>query len=165
MKDSRTLFLDAWGKEAILSPNKEVRWRMSVYAIIQQDDRILTVTPTWNNLLELPGGGVEIHENLTDGVIRECLEETGYPILITNNMPLSVWEENFYARPTDTFYHSIIFIFSAKINGVQKPEIINTADGYEIAEVSWRFLSEINANNSHRILWRAISEIKKQHSD
>ena len=165
MESNKTLFLDAWGKEVMLPPNKEVRWRMSVYAVAQQEDRILTVIPTWNNLLELPGGGVETYESLTDGVIRECLEETGYPILLTNSAPVCIWEENFYARPTDTFYHSIIFIFSAKINGAQKPEIINTADGHEIAEIKWRSPSEINANNSHRILWRAVNEIKKRHTD
>ena len=154
MENHKTVFHDAWGKEEILPPNKKVQWRMSVYVIIRQDDRILTVMPTWHNLLELPGGGTETYESLADCAIRECMEETGYPILISNTMPISLWEENFYSRPTDTFYHSIIFIFAGEISGTQKPEIINTADGNEIAEIKWRPLSEINENNSHRILWK-----------
>jgi ADP-ribose pyrophosphatase YjhB (NUDIX family) len=53
----------------------------SVVAIVQDDEgRVLLIHKTDNNLWALPGGGHEIGESITDTVIREVKEETGYDV-------------------------------------------------------------------------------------
>lgn len=53
----------------------------SVVAIVQDDqDRILMIHKTDNNLWALPGGGHEIGESIADTVVREVKEETGYDV-------------------------------------------------------------------------------------
>ncbi len=56
--------------------------RLGAYAVIVRDGHVLLAlwnepeVPTWM----LPGGGVELHESLEEGVIREVREETGYDV-------------------------------------------------------------------------------------
>lgn len=53
----------------------------SVVAIVTDDeDRVLLIHKTDNNLWALPGGGHEIGESIADTVIREVKEETGYDV-------------------------------------------------------------------------------------
>lgn len=53
----------------------------SVVAIVQDDDgRVLLIHKTDNDLWALPGGGHEIGESISDTVIREVKEETGYDV-------------------------------------------------------------------------------------
>ncbi|MFC8503157.1 NUDIX hydrolase [Pedococcus sp. NPDC057267] len=53
----------------------------SVVAIVQDDaGRVLMIHKTDNNLWALPGGGHEIGESVSDTVVREVKEETGYDV-------------------------------------------------------------------------------------
>lgn len=53
----------------------------SVVAIVQDDEgRILLIHKTDNNKWALPGGGHDIGESITDTVVREVKEETGYDV-------------------------------------------------------------------------------------
>ncbi|MCM0622522.1 NUDIX hydrolase [Nocardioides bruguierae] len=55
----------------------------SVVAIVQDDQgRVLLIHKTDNNLWALPGGGHEIGESITDTVVREVKEETGYDVVV-----------------------------------------------------------------------------------
>lgn len=61
--------------------------RLAAYCLIEHEDKILLTLwdmrhrdprfiPRWS----LPGGGVDLGEQATDGAIREVLEETGYHV-------------------------------------------------------------------------------------
>jgi ADP-ribose pyrophosphatase YjhB (NUDIX family) len=53
----------------------------SVVAIVQDDQgRVLLIHKTDNDLWALPGGGHEIGESISDAVVREVKEETGYDV-------------------------------------------------------------------------------------
>ncbi|SDR75245.1 ADP-ribose pyrophosphatase YjhB, NUDIX family [Nocardioides scoriae] len=53
----------------------------SVVAIVQDDEgRVLLIHKTDNDLWALPGGGHEIGESISDTVVREVKEETGYDV-------------------------------------------------------------------------------------
>ena len=53
----------------------------SVVAIVQDDQgRILLIHKTDNNKWALPGGGHDIGESITETVVREVKEETGYEV-------------------------------------------------------------------------------------
>lgn len=57
--------------------------RLAAYAVIV-DDRDRLLLALWNEPAErlwtLPGGGVDLHESIEDGVVREVREETGYDV-------------------------------------------------------------------------------------
>lgn len=53
----------------------------SVVAIVQDDEgRLLLIHKTDNGKWALPGGGHDIGESITDTVVREVKEETGYDV-------------------------------------------------------------------------------------
>lgn len=53
----------------------------SVVAVVQDENgRILMIHKTDNNKWALPGGGHELGESVTDTVVRETREETGYEV-------------------------------------------------------------------------------------
>jgi 8-oxo-dGTP diphosphatase len=58
--------------------------RLGAYAVIVRDGHVLLAlwnepdVPTWT----LPGGGVDLHEGLEEGVVREVREETGYDVAL-----------------------------------------------------------------------------------
>ncbi|WP_404286078.1 NUDIX hydrolase [Glutamicibacter arilaitensis] len=61
--------------------------RLAAYALVEHESKVLLTlwdmrhrdakfTPRWS----LPGGGIDLGEQVTDGVIREVYEETGYHV-------------------------------------------------------------------------------------
>ena len=61
----------------------EYESRLAAYAVIV-DDRDRVLLALWNEsdepLWTLPGGGVELHETVEEGAVRELREETGYDV-------------------------------------------------------------------------------------
>lgn len=157
----RNIFLDANGGKHLLPPGEPIHWRISSYALVERNGRILAVIPTWNTLLELPGGGIKVKEKIADGIIRECYEETGYRIYIENDTPFYSSEENFYHRHHKKFYHSFIVVYLGQLTHTkQKRSVINTFDGYEIRKVVWREPKLFTSRNTHRIVYPAISKFR-----
>ena len=65
-------------------------------AVILRDGRILLNrchAQDRGDYYDLPGGGQQVYESLTEAAIRECLEETGYTVVV--DRLLAVAEEIF----------------------------------------------------------------------
>ncbi|HEX6258492.1 MAG TPA: NUDIX domain-containing protein, partial [Candidatus Saccharimonadales bacterium] len=75
-------YLDVNQLEHIPESHDLITWRVSAYAVVTHEDKILLVKEDWSNNYELPGGGIESGEAITSGVIRECQEETGVSIAL-----------------------------------------------------------------------------------
>ena len=154
-------FLDANNNKIQLPKGTPIFWRISAYALVISDSKLLTEIPTWSPLFELPGGGVEEKEKIKTGIIRECYEETGYKIKITDDIPFYLGESNFFHKHQKEFYHSIIIVFRASlISKKQNESVINTYDGNEIQEVYWKKLSTFTKNNTHPIIYPAIYKLR-----
>lgn len=87
--------------------NEPSRHSVSVAAVVTDEDgRVLVIRRRDNGAWQLPGGVLELHETIEDGVRREVQEETGVtvePIRLTGiykNMNLGVVALVFLARPT-----------------------------------------------------------------
>lgn len=129
----------------------DFKWRITGCAIIIQDDSLLMILDTLHEdtkLFELPGGGVEPHESIHEGIIREVKEETGYTINITEAVPFFI-TENYFQHPRDkTFYHSINVFYKAGLTSdAQDKKFINTVIENEIAEVKWIQLNDLSDSN------------------
>jgi 8-oxo-dGTP diphosphatase len=84
------------------------RHSVSVAAVVTDDrGRVLVIKRRDNGAWQLPGGVLELHETIEDGLRREVEEETGMtvePVRLTGvykNMKLSVVALVFLARPAN----------------------------------------------------------------
>lgn len=71
-------------------------YRVSVKGLIYEDGKLLFVrerSDTW----DLPGGGLEHGESIAEALRRECREELGAEIEITNAAPIIIptWSKKF----------------------------------------------------------------------
>lgn len=86
--------------------SEPARHSVSVAAVIPDDQgRVLVIKRRDNGAWQLPGGVLELHETIEDGLRREVEEETGVtvePVRLTGvykNMKLGVVALVFLARP------------------------------------------------------------------
>jgi 8-oxo-dGTP pyrophosphatase MutT (NUDIX family) len=93
-------------------PKEKFKFRPSVYAIIIQENKLLTVTSKRTNTLMLPGGGIDIGEPIEAALIREVNEETGIDIKILNFINFK--DSLFYYDPLDEAFHSFLFYYHCK---------------------------------------------------
>lgn len=89
--------------------------------MIDSERKICLIGNNQNDFLELPGGGIDDGENIGEGVIRECLEETGYKVVLKSE----VGSIDDY-RPRDK-KHCINFCYVVSVVG-EKGEVSHTED-------------------------------------
>lgn len=90
-----------------------IRPRLAVRAVILRDNRLLLVN-AWKGSAALwcaPGGGVELHQPLTEALAREVEEETGLVVAVGN--PCLV---NEFHDPQGDF-HQVDIYFRCTIRG------------------------------------------------
>lgn len=73
----------------------ELSFRPSVYGVIIKDEKVL-LSPQFGDGYDIPGGGMDLGELLTDTLVREVREETGVTI-----KPLRVLlvQDDFFFHP------------------------------------------------------------------
>lgn len=86
-----------------------VSWRISVYGVCIQDEKILLVNHKDERLYDIPGGGVEIDEDIEQALAREGLEEAGWQIRpIRLLFTMIDW---FYHTNEKKFYRTLQFYY------------------------------------------------------
>ena len=77
-------------------PLRDVRWRPSAYGVIINEARdAILLSPQWDGY-DFPGGGVEIGESFTEGLVREVREETGF--VVRPGERIGMYESFYYPR-------------------------------------------------------------------
>lgn len=134
-------------------------WRPSVYALIENErHEVLVNVPTWSTTkrFELPGGGVELDESITEAIKRECLEETGYQIELISTDVWDFLERNFYANERDAYYRGLLLTFRCRTVGEQDPSVVEST----IEKIAWMSLTDLTQENTHPAHWPAINKLK-----
>jgi 8-oxo-dGTP diphosphatase len=87
--------------------------RVGAFAIIRDDDgNVLVSRRSDSGWYNLPGGGVEPNESVTEGLVREVREETGLEVEIGRLVGL-------YSKPQK---HEVVLTFEARVvNGEPLP--------------------------------------------
>ena len=118
--------------------------RLAAYAVIVDErDRILLAL--WNEGPEpqwtMPGGGVELHETVEEGVVRELREETGYDVRPGRILGVDSWVMAAHERPDGSArpYKSVRVVFEAEVLG---GELTREVDG-TTDEARWVPLDEV----------------------
>ncbi|MFA5185179.1 MAG: NUDIX domain-containing protein [Patescibacteria group bacterium] len=137
-------FIDHLGNPVKKPPEAPVVWRPSAYALISAGNRLLVVeAAACPGLWTLPGGGIEPHESLFDGLVRECREELGEEIVVDPQMPHYLAENNFYFKWTGEYTHALIMVFSARfVDRNVYERMLLAPDPEEIIRIEWLSLGD-----------------------
>lgn len=151
-------FTDSHGNDITLPDGASVAWRVSGYAIIQRDDALLMVQ-SGNGLWIFPGGGVEEDETISEAVVRECLEETGYGVTLVDSQPFHLREQKFYHTREQSFYHSIQLFYTATLS-TDSPDSTKITDHDKLRRVSWISLADLTVDNTHPTIAEVIKKLR-----
>ena len=94
--------------------------RNAAKAIVYREGSILLVKYKNQNgkvHYELPGGGQHQYETMEEAVIRECKEETGYPVKVIRMAALAeeIFDDQELRREYPDYVHRVHHIFMAEI--------------------------------------------------
>lgn len=129
-------FYDWHGQEYELPKGRTFSWRPAARAIIRDNNKILFIRAKQHGWWELPGGGIEKGEMISDALHREVFEETGYRILVTEENPVHLEDAYFYAPDIDEYFHTIEMVYLAKlVNQHQETGHIDRKN--EILDIQW----------------------------
>lgn len=154
-------FVDAQNNIVELPKGETIYKRTSVYAIVFLTEKLLLYMPSYNSKWQLPGGGLEESsgEDLKGALIRECLEETGYIVKITDKKPFFKRKQNFYHRSTKKFFRSEQIFFRAELAPKKQiPKEVSIADME--GKVAWLSFDQLNEENIHPTLIQLIDLLR-----
>jgi ribosomal protein L34 len=89
-------FKDVTGATHEATPS-EVPFRPTIYVCVEHDEKLLMLIDERSGKWELPGGGLEVGEEVEEGAKREVKEETGYSVTV-KPLPFHLMKEMFYFR-------------------------------------------------------------------
>lgn len=106
----------------------DVLSREAVRAVIFLQNKIALVKSEVKGFYKFPGGGIHKHENHTDALIRETLEETGLNILPLTVTPIGMIQEiRKGLRDNEIFSHKSYYYFAETDNTTSMQNL----DSYE----------------------------------
>ena len=122
---------------------RDYHTRIAAYAVIVDDDeRVLLAL--WNEEAEpswtLPGGGVDFHETVAEGAVREVHEETGYEVELGRVLGVESFVVSAERLPAgEAPFKSVRVIYEARVVGGELArEVGGTTD-----EARWIPLAEV----------------------
>jgi 8-oxo-dGTP pyrophosphatase MutT (NUDIX family) len=150
-------FTDSYGT-VVPYAGQEVRWRISGYAIVTNKDGHVLMVQSGSGLWHFPGGGIEIDEDMSKGVRRECLEETGYRVSVEPEIR-HINEQYFYHRRKEEFYHSLQLFFLARLQ--EEVPDMSFVKGHDAERKSeWLDLSSLDIDKVHETVRELIKKLK-----
>lgn len=115
----------------------DVSWRVHVYGVVLDGDKILLSPQHHDNGYDLPGGKVDLDETLEAALIREVCEETGIDIDVVRQLAV---RDNFFKvtfrEPQETWHSVMIYYLCRPIGGTI------SADGFDDDEKNYADLAE-----------------------
>jgi len=117
------LYQDVNGKKRFKPLGRKVSSDKRAYGIVFEDSKLLLVKPTYSQYFELPGGGLEGDEDISDALKREIF----------------VKKVRFYIRNKDSYAISDYMFFRVEVEDTNRHDFNHG----EIEEVKWVGLDEL----------------------
>jgi len=105
--------------EMVKYDGSPVSWRISIYGFVVENNSVLVVKHKDEKFWDIPGGGVEMGEELAETLSREGKEEAGWELTLIQ--PVSTHIDWFYHAGEEKFYRAIQFFWTAKGRKVGEP--------------------------------------------
>jgi 8-oxo-dGTP diphosphatase len=153
-------YKDSTGKIWVPTTNDTIQWRMTAYAVIMKDSKVLTIKGDRATLFGLPGGGVEKAESITEGLKRQCKEEIGFDIEFDAGKPFCITESKFYLW--GVYYHSVNMIYQASIVG-GSAEDAHPNEG-EVEKIEWKNISDCTKETIYEHVYPVFTELQRLNS-
>jgi ADP-ribose pyrophosphatase YjhB (NUDIX family) len=147
--------------EMVDVPKEKFFFRPSVYGLIIQQGKILTLTNKSNGKIWFPGGGIEVGEKIEDALYREIKEEAGIEVEIKKFVFIK--ENFFYYQPLDEAYHAFLFFYLCSPLSTKLISDKNV-DDLESKNPQWKNMTEIKKDEISDLkddLFRIINELSK----
>jgi ADP-ribose pyrophosphatase YjhB (NUDIX family) len=145
---------DIQGNPATLDVDR-LQWRPSVYGLAIQDNQLLVLDNPRTENYELPGGGVDIHESLTDALQREIMEECNVSVTVGDLLHM---DEQFFLTPGGNHWHTLRFFYRVTVTGGTLR--VNDPDEHS-TNPHWHALDELTATNI-AVHWQAIQRLMQE---
>lgn len=125
-------------------PETDYDTRVGAYALVLDDQQRILLT-LWNEggdvLWSMPGGGIELYETPTEGLVREIFEETGYDARVGELQAVDVSVVPAGSRERGIPLRHVRILYRAEITGGElRPEVGGSTD-----EARWFTLDEAAA--------------------
>lgn len=91
-------------QEVVEFDGSPLRWRVSAYALIVKDGKLLIHKNRTEKVYDIPGGGIEMEEDVNTALHREAMEEIGAQIQIGQLVDVV---EGWFSHKNGVFYHTI----------------------------------------------------------
>jgi ADP-ribose pyrophosphatase YjhB (NUDIX family) len=127
----------------------------SAVAVVEHDGTVLLIHKTDNDLWALPGGGHEPGETITQTVVREVLEETGYDVEVTRLVGTYTNPNHRMAYDDGEVRQQFSICFTARLVG---GEARTSSESKAVAWVTAEAAAELPMHPSMRLRLRHVLE-------
>ncbi|WP_142427566.1 NUDIX hydrolase [Enterococcus durans] len=139
----------------------DINNHFGVYGVCYRKNKLLCIEKNagpYKGRFDLPGGSQEIGEGLTDTLVREVLEETGYTVL-SYSKP-RVYDAFVKEEGMNFMVHHIMVFYDFKIDNTIDQKVLPSLvdDGANDSE-RWVELDEINVENSSPLVLKIKQEL------
>lgn len=136
------LFLDDNGKAKVLPKGVKAAFRPAVYMFVKNSqNEVLLIHNNGSKKWEIPGGGLEIGEDLVECAIREVKEETGFDVIADSEAPAYI-KKDLSVGSEDNYEHGLIFYYTGKLKSEKKGKQ-HFAKGEKILDVQFFPIDEL----------------------
>lgn len=127
-------FTDA-DQEPISYSQQELTWRVSAYALVVKDGKLLIIKNKLEKLHDIIGGGIEFGETIEDALHREAMEEGGVKIKIGKLLGTAL---DWFYHKKGTYHQTLQLFYLAELSGE-----LNSPTDLDIEWVGFVNLDEI----------------------
>ena len=136
----------------------DISWRIHVYGIVIDGDKILLSPQHRAGGYDLPGGKVDLDEQLDSALVREVKEETGIDVEIVEQLTV---RDNFFKvtfrEPQETWHSVMIYYLCRAVGGEISTDGFNEHEKQYAAKAEWVPLSSLeNIVPAASYDWREI---------
>lgn len=141
----------------------DINNHFGVYGVCYRKNKLLCIEKNagpYKGRFDLPGGSQEIGEGLTDTLVREVLEETGYTVL-SYSKP-RVYDAFVKEEGMNFMFHHIMVFYDFKIDNTIDQKVLPSLvdDGANDSDSErWIELDEINVENSSPLVLKIKQEL------
>ena len=142
----------------------EIKKHFGVYAVCFENGKLLCIEKTrgpYQHRYDLPGGSQQLGEGLTETLIREVMEETGYMLSQYSNP--RIYDVLVHEEGQDFAVHHIMAFYDIVLDfeGSQKSLPHEVLDGSnDSAKAIWLSLEQMTEENASPLILKVKAELR-----
>ena len=133
---------------------------IGIYGICIKDNRLLCIRKEkgpYRNRFDLPGGSQKENEGLTETLVREFKEETGYQIKNYRNCRVY----DIFVEETNRTVHHIMVFYDVDVNFEQQDKVLEKLvdELNDSSGIYWIDLEKLDISNVSPVILKLVQEL------